>query len=112
MDSDTKLAQIEQHCLAVKKDTSEVRWVRIFATELLKIIDADEDWNAVAYHGKLREGALMASVYGITEAEIEALLAVATLYVDAFKEDEMMSLPEKLRLQEIEDILKRHGRYH
>jgi hypothetical protein len=50
------------------------------------------------------------STYGITEAEIEALLAVATLYVDAFKEDETMTLPERMRLQEIENILDRHGK--
>ena len=51
--------------------------------------------------------------YGVTEmteAEIGQLLAVATLYVDAFKDEEMMSLTEKLRLQEIEGILDRHGR--
>ena len=46
----------------------------------------------------------------LTGAEIEALLAVATLYVDAFTDDEAMTLPERMRLQEIEDILARHGR--
>jgi len=46
----------------------------------------------------------------LTEAEIGQLLAVATLYVDAFTDNETMSLTEKLRLQEIEDILDRHGR--
>jgi hypothetical protein len=45
----------------------------------------------------------------LTEAEIEALLAVATMYVDAFKDDDAMTLPERMRLQEIEDILNRHG---
>jgi hypothetical protein len=52
----------------------------------------------------------MPGVYGITTKEIEALLAVATLYVEAFSEDETMSLPEKLRLQEIEKILEHHGK--
>ena len=47
---------------------------------------------------------------GFTEIEFEQLLAVATLYVEAFKEDEMMTLPEKMRLQEIEAILERHGK--
>lgn len=45
-----------------------------------------------------------------TAAEIGHLLAVATLYVDAFKDDETMSLTEKMRLQEIEGIIERHGR--
>lgn len=46
----------------------------------------------------------------ITDGEIGQLLAVATMYVDAFHDDEMMTLPERLRLQEIEGILDRHGR--
>jgi hypothetical protein len=46
----------------------------------------------------------------IGRVELDALLAVATLYVSAFTEDEMMTLPEKLRLQEVEDILGRHGK--
>jgi len=46
----------------------------------------------------------------VSESDFGQLLAVATLYVDAFKDDEMMSLTERLRLQEIEDILDRHGR--
>ena len=45
-----------------------------------------------------------------TANDFGQLLAVATLYVDSFKEDELMSLPEKLRLQEVEAILERHGR--
>lgn len=44
-----------------------------------------------------------------TPEEIGQLLAVATFYVGAFKEDEKMTLFEKLRLQEIEQILERHG---
>jgi hypothetical protein len=46
----------------------------------------------------------------LTETEVGQLLAVATLYVDAFTQDETMTLPERLRLQEIEDLLDRHGR--
>lgn len=46
----------------------------------------------------------------LTEAEIGALLALATLYVDSFKDDETMSFTGRMRLQEIEDILDRHGR--
>lgn len=46
----------------------------------------------------------------VTPDDVGQLLAVATLYVDAFREDEMMTLPEKLRLQEVEAILERHGR--
>jgi hypothetical protein len=46
----------------------------------------------------------------IPAAHLDALLAVATLYVDAFTEDEMMTLPEKLRLQEVEAILDQYGK--
>ncbi len=53
---------------------------------------------------------LVAEPRVVAEPEIDALLAVATLYVDAFKDDEAMTLPERMRLQEIEDILDRHGR--
>ena len=46
----------------------------------------------------------------LTEAEIGQLLAVATLYVDSFKDDELMTLPERMSLQQVEDILDRYGR--
>ena len=38
-------------------------------------------------------------------AMADALLPVARLYVDAFDPDETMTLPERLRLQQVEDIL-------
>lgn len=41
---------------------------------------------------------------------LDQLLAVATMYVDAFDEDELMTLPEKLALQYVEAILDRYGR--
>ncbi|MCV7174951.1 hypothetical protein [Mycolicibacterium sphagni] len=46
----------------------------------------------------------------IPTTELDRLLAVATVYVDAFGADETMSLPERLALQEVEDILARRGR--
>jgi hypothetical protein len=46
----------------------------------------------------------------VPEEDLLKLLAVATLYVNAFREDEMMSLTERIRLQEIEDILDRYVR--
>ena len=46
----------------------------------------------------------------IPVADLGQLLAVATLYADAFRPDEMMTLPEKMRLQEVEAVLGRHGR--
>jgi hypothetical protein len=49
-----KLKNIEQLCLATKKDQSEIRWVRMFATDVLRVIDPQEDWDAVAYKGKER----------------------------------------------------------
>jgi hypothetical protein len=42
--------------------------------------------------------------------DLDVLLAVATLYLDAFRPDEMMTLPEKLSLQDVEEVVKRHGR--
>ena len=42
--------------------------------------------------------------------ELDQLLAVATIYVNAFEPDEMMDLPAKLMLQEVEAILERYGR--
>lgn len=52
----------------------------------------------------------MSGLYGITTAEINQLLAVATLYVDSFGDNELLTAPERLRLQEVESILDRHGR--
>lgn len=46
----------------------------------------------------------------ISSLEIDALLAVATLYVESFRDSDAMTLPERMRLQQIEDILDRHGR--
>lgn len=51
-----------------------------------------------------------AEMVTVPESDFSALLAVATLYVNAFSDDEMMTLPERMRLQEVEDILDRHGR--
>jgi hypothetical protein len=44
------------------------------------------------------------------EADIDVLLAVATIYVEAFSEEEVMTLPEKLQLQNVEAILARRGK--
>ena len=46
----------------------------------------------------------------IPTPDLTCLLAVATLYLESFAQDELMTLPERLRLQEVEDVLKRHGR--
>jgi hypothetical protein len=42
--------------------------------------------------------------------ELDLLLAVATIYVDAFGPDEMLTLAGKLLLQDVEAILDRYGR--
>jgi hypothetical protein len=47
---------------------------------------------------------------GIERYELDLLLAVATLYVDAFAGSEMMTLPGKLLVQDVEKILERYGR--
>ena len=46
----------------------------------------------------------------ISQADLDTLLAVATLYIGAFSEEEMVTLPEKLRLQQVEEVVERHGR--
>jgi hypothetical protein len=46
----------------------------------------------------------------VDRSELDQLLAVATLYVDSFGADELMTLPERFRLQEVEMILDRYGR--
>jgi hypothetical protein len=46
----------------------------------------------------------------IPKFDLDALLAVATLYVDSFADDEMMTLPERMRLQDVEDIVERYGK--
>ncbi len=46
----------------------------------------------------------------VSRGDLDCLLAVATLYLNSFTDDERMTLPEKLMLQNIEDVVKRHGR--
>ena len=46
----------------------------------------------------------------IPRGDLDHLLAVATLYVGAFRPDEMMTLPEKFGVQVIEEVVERHGR--
>lgn len=46
----------------------------------------------------------------IARYELDQLLAVATMYVDAFAPDEMLTLPGKLALQEVEAILAKYGK--
>lgn len=48
----------------------------------------------------------------ISQADLDTLLAVATMYIDAFGEDELMSLTERMRLQEVEAVVERYGRRH
>lgn len=43
-------------------------------------------------------------------ADLDCLLSVATLYLNSFSEDEAMALPERMRLQDVEDVVERRGR--
>ena len=43
-------------------------------------------------------------------ADLDVLLAVATLYLDMIPDDEKMTLPELFRLQDVEDVVARHGK--
>ena len=42
--------------------------------------------------------------------ELDTLLAVATLYLDAFTPDETMTLPERFALQGVEDVVAKYGK--
>ena len=46
----------------------------------------------------------------ISKQDFEMLLAVATMYVEAFEPDEKMTLVERLRLAQVEDLLAKYGR--
>ena len=46
----------------------------------------------------------------VPRGDLDVLIAVATLYIASFRPDEMMTLPEKLQLQDVEEVVKRHGR--
>ena len=50
-----KLEVIERLCLATKKDFSEIRWVRIFATDVLRNIDPTANWDQIAYGDLFQE---------------------------------------------------------
>ena len=46
----------------------------------------------------------------LSRRDLDVLLAVATLYVDSFSPDEAMALPQKFALQDVEEVVNRHGR--
>lgn len=46
----------------------------------------------------------------IPRYELDYLLAAATVYVEAFEPDEMMTLPGKMALQEVEAVLEKYGK--
>lgn len=58
-------------------------------------------------HPNFEWGGVMTDRSDLTDAEIGQLLELARMYVAAFSDDEMLTLPERMRLQEIEDIVNR-----
>ena len=66
--------------------------------------------DPAAEAGRLAAERKAAETVTVSRADFEALLAVATLYAAAFAPDETMTLPELMRLQEVEEILERHGK--
>jgi len=42
--------------------------------------------------------------------DLECLLAVATIYLDSFTDHDRMSLTEKLRYQQVEEVVQRRGK--
>ena len=59
---------------------------------------------------RLAEARKAAEVVTIPRADFDALLAVATVYLAAFRDEEPMTLPERMRLKEVEEVVARHGR--
>ncbi|MFI9154506.1 hypothetical protein [Streptomyces sp. NPDC053367] len=51
----------------------------------------------------------MSEQVAVERHELDTLLAVARLYIDAFAEDEAMSLTEKLAFQDVEDVVAKYG---
>lgn len=45
----------------------------------------------------------------IPRYDLDVLLTVATTYVKAFRDDELMTLPERMRLQEVESLVEHYG---
>ena len=43
-------------------------------------------------------------------SDLDQLLAVATLYLESFSGDDRMSLPERLGLREVEEVVARRGK--
>ncbi len=46
----------------------------------------------------------------LSQYHLDLLLAVATIYIEAFADDEMLTLPGKLLLQDVEDIVAVYGK--
>ena len=42
--------------------------------------------------------------------ELDQLLAVATMYIGAFTDDELMTLPQKMAFQEVEAVVEKYGK--
>lgn len=52
----------------------------------------------------------LSDVITIPRYHLDQLLAAATTYIEAFEPEEMMTLPQKLALQEIETVVEHYGR--
>ena len=59
---------------------------------------------------RLADERARAADVSVPRCDLDVLLAVATLYIGSFAPDQMMTLPEKFALQDVEDVVKRHGR--
>lgn len=46
----------------------------------------------------------------LPRGELDTLLAVATLYLESFTDDELMTLPEKMTHQDVEAVVAKYGR--
>ncbi len=43
--------------------------------------------------------------------ELDALLTIASQYLNAFSEEDMMTLPEKLLFQDVKAAVEKYGRW-
>ena len=71
---------------------------------------AGEDCRGFGYCASRASGSIEEAAAVVSRYELDQLLAVATMYVDAFRDDELMTLPQKLALQDMDAILDKYGR--
>lgn len=112
--ADTDVQQV------LKDDGTHHAWELTYRPTRTKVISVDRDLavsdlgEVLASRGEIVPAPASApaetgETVTIPRFDLDSLLAVATLYLGAFRPDERMTLPEKLALQNIEGVVERHG---